>query len=114
NASRGKRSKAASGYWPHAIPPFGAQKFDTRLGKELNRGDSAAAKGEGGIILRGEQKQIAAWRSMAQDLLAGKSYENVGRRVYEEGGFEGFHEGTFEHSTVRKILSNVALIGKVR
>jgi hypothetical protein len=25
NVSRGKRGKAAMGYWPHAIPPFGAQ-----------------------------------------------------------------------------------------
>jgi hypothetical protein len=114
NASRGKRGKAAIGYWPHAIPPFGARKFDLRLDKVVERGDAAAAKGEGGIVLIPHETQTPLWHSMARELIGGASYEEGGRKIYEEKGVEGFHEGTFEHSTVKKILSNVALIGKVR
>lgn len=62
DASRGKRSKAENGYWPHAIPPFGAQKFDVRLGQVVDRGDLAAAKGVGGIILVQHEKQAGHWK----------------------------------------------------
>lgn len=94
NVSRGKRAKAAAGYWPHAIPPFGTQKFDVRLDKIIERGDTAASKGVGGIILIPHEERLATWYSMAREFLGGAAYENVGRRIYEIENVEGFHEGT--------------------
>lgn len=51
---------------------------------------------------------------MARHFIGGMAYSEVGRRLNEDKGVHGFHEGTFDHSTVRKVLSNVALIGKIR
>lgn len=111
HVSRGKRKHARDGWWVHAVPPFGAKRYDLRAGKVLNKGDSSAPGG-GGVILIPDEELLPHWEYAARRILDGCSLANVATELYDRG-VRGLRGGKLDHSYIKKILTNPALVGEI-
>src|SRR5690606_13823631 len=119
DVSRGKRDFASEGWWVHAIPPFGAQKFDTRTQQVIKPGENASGKG-GGIILIPHEQEVEHWTFAAKRLLEGFSYRDIADMLYDRGVRARTSKRSasqvpkrLTHGQIRNILTKNALVGVV-
>jgi DNA invertase Pin-like site-specific DNA recombinase len=107
---RGVRDHAKAGWWTHGGAPWGTKRLDTRTGRLLEKGELATAGG-GGVSLVPDPLVIELWNRAARRIVAGASLEAVGRELFDEG-YLGLRGGRLGHSSVKKLLTNRALIGR--
>ncbi|MBY0491116.1 MAG: recombinase family protein [Gemmatimonadaceae bacterium] len=114
NIRRGKRSRAANGFWTHSHSPFGTNRAEVGTGRIIPTGQKATP-GSGGLKLVPNEEQLAVWEKAARQVVAGNSLKRVCEMLYDQGVRAPRGAGTkgFGHSSLKKLLTNRALIGEV-
>lgn len=114
NVKRGKRSRAANGFWTHSHSPFGTKRAEVGTGRIIPPGQKATP-GCGGLTLVPNDEQLAVWADAAQQVIAGHSLKRVCEMLYEKGvrAPRGSETKGFGHSSLKKLLTNRALVGQV-
>lgn len=110
NVRRGVQSHSRAGWWTHGGAPWGTKRFDTRTNRVLEKGE-LGSPGGGGIILKPDQSALNVWNRAAKRLVTGASLDEIGRGLFAEG-ILGPRGGRLGHSSIRKLLTNRALIGR--
>jgi DNA invertase Pin-like site-specific DNA recombinase len=110
NVRRGVQAHARAGWWTHGGAPWGTKRLDTRTNRVLEKGE-LGSPGGGGIILTPDSAALAVWNRAAKRLVAGASLDEIGRGLFAEG-ILGPRGGRLGHSSIRKLLTNRALIGR--
>ena len=108
--TRGVQMHSRAGWWTHGGAPWGTKRFDTRTNRELEKGQ-LGSPGGGGVILKPDAPALDVWNRAAKRLVAGASLDAIGRELFAEG-ILGPRGGRLGHSSIRKLLTNRALIGR--
>ena len=116
-AKRGKVNIGTKGYWLGGPPPFPAERFDTLSQRYLERGQRGS---NGAVVLAPPRDayRLQTWHDGADMLIAGVSMVKVAE-MFAARGMALYYENrdggapTWGHNHIRKIYSNVGLVGKV-
>lgn len=107
---RGRGQHSKEGWWTGGGAPWGTQRVDTKTSRVLSPGD-LSTPGGGGVVLMADPSVVPLWIRAAKRIVAGASLDAVGREFYSEG-LRGLRGGKLCHSSIRKWLTNRALIGR--
>jgi hypothetical protein len=111
NASRGRRSEAANGWWTGGVAPWGTLRHDTKTRRDL--GDrERSTPGGGGTILKPVEEILTYWAFAAQRVIDGASFEVVSNELLAKG-VRGPRAGALGHRAVKNWLTNPVFIGEV-
>lgn len=91
--------------------PWGTQRVDMVTNRVLKKGEFATPGG-GKVALIADPPAIELWHRAARRIVAGASLDAVGRELFKEGDL-GLRGGKLGHSSIKKLLTNRALIGRV-
>jgi DNA invertase Pin-like site-specific DNA recombinase len=108
---RGVANHSKAGWWTHGSAPWGTQRMDKRTNRIL-RASELATPGGGNVMLIPDPAAIELWNRAAHRIVAGASLEAVGRELFKEG-YLGPRGGKLGHSTIKKLMTNRALIGRL-
>lgn len=111
NVRRGRIHHSSLGYWTAGAAPWGTIRMDGKTGRVLPPGEQRGTGG-GGIILIGDEPVLKIWARVARAILGGASYDKVGAMLFDEG-VRGPRGGCLGHRSIRNLLANPALVGRV-
>jgi hypothetical protein len=107
----GKRKVGMNGYWAGGPAPFPADRYDARTGRRLDRGERAS-NGQSVLGPPADGTRLQHWIDCAHMLLAGHSFDALGRELNARG-VESFFKGNWRRGSIARMFVNPALIGRV-
>lgn len=111
NVTRGMVKRASEGWWTGGSAPWGTRRKDVAADRLLKDHEHSSASAN--TILVPNDVEVAQWTKAARLIVGGMSLDGVGRLLYNEDGVSGKRGGRMTHSTMRKLLTNTALIGRL-
>ena len=111
NVTRGMVARASQGWWTGGSAPWGTFRKDVAADRVLK--DSELSSAAGNTILVPNEAELAIWTRAAKRIVGGMSLERVGQVMYNEEGVVGKRGGRMKHGSIRKFLTNPALIGRI-
>jgi hypothetical protein len=111
NVRRGMIERASQGWWTGGPAPWGTRRKDLAANRDLQDGERSSASGN--TILVPNKVELRIWTKAANMILGGLSLDRVGQTLHNDLGIPGKRGGRMTHGTLRKLLSNPALVGRV-
>jgi predicted nucleic acid-binding protein len=111
NVTRGMVKRASEGWWTGGSAPWGTLRKDVAADRLLKDHERSSASAN--TILVPNDVEVAQWTKAARLIVGGMSLDGVGRVLYNQDGVSGKRGGRMTHSTMRKLLTNTALIGRL-
>lgn len=111
NVRRGRIHHAFDGYWTAGRAPWGTIRVDEKTGRRFSPGE-ARGLGGGGVILVGDKSVLKIWARAARAIIGGASLDKIGATLYD-GGVRGPRGGCLGHRSIRNLLVNPVLAGRV-